>query len=165
MRLRGAVAAVQSATTRMTVDAVAQGAQVTVMNKVEAANDWRASGEQTLPFFEAPAPDACLWRLSVPQTAPVLDLPSLDHPAQYIEWQGAQRWLWAPASAAVPLRELAQSVGGHATLFRASAAHAEVDKIAGVNTPLDAVQERIQRQLQQQFDPKGVFATGRMHPL
>jgi glycolate oxidase FAD binding subunit len=27
------------------------------------------------------------------------------------------------------------------------------------------VQERIQRQLQQQFDPKGVFATGRLHPL
>jgi glycolate oxidase FAD binding subunit len=97
----------------------------------------------------------------VPQTAPVLDLPY----AQYIEWQGAQRWLWAPASAAVPLRELAQSVGGHATLFRASAAHAQVDKAAGVNTPLDAVQGRIQRQLQQQFDPKGVFATGRMHPL
>lgn len=165
VRLRGAVAAVQSATTRMTADAAALGAQVTVMDKAEAAADWRASGEQTLPFFEAPAPDACLWRLSLPQTAPVLDLPGLDHPAEYIEWQGAQRWLWAPASAAVPLRELAQSVGGHATLFRASAAHAEVDKIAGVNTPLDAVQERIQQQLQQQFDPKGVFATGRMHPL
>ncbi|PUE20455.1 glycolate oxidase subunit GlcE [Limnohabitans sp. MMS-10A-160] len=165
VRLRGAVAAVQSATTRMTADAVALGAQVTVMDKAEAAADWRASGEQTLPFFEAPAPDACLWRLSLPQTAPVLDLPGLDHPAEYIEWQGAQRWLWAPASAAVPLRELAQSVGGHATLFRASAAHAEVDKIAGVNTPLDAVQARIQQQLQQQFDPKGVFATGRMHPL
>ena len=163
VRLRGAVAAVQSATTRMTADAVAHGAQVTVMDNSEAAADWRASGEQTLPFFEAPAPDACLWRLSVPQTAPVLDVPGLDHPSQYIEWQGAQRWLWAPASAAVPLRELAQSVGGHATLFRASATHAEVDKIAGVNTPLDAVQERIQQKLQQQFDPKGVFATGRMH--
>jgi glycolate oxidase FAD binding subunit len=165
VRLRGAVAAVQSATTRMTADAVAQGAQVTVMDNTEAAKDWRASAEQTLPFFEAPAPDACLWRLSLPQTAPVLDLPGLDHPAEYIEWQGAQRWLWAPASAALPLRELAQSVGGHATLFRASAAHAEVDKIAGVNTPLDAVQDRIQRQLQQQFDPQGVFATGRMHPI
>jgi glycolate oxidase FAD binding subunit len=163
VRLRGAVAAVQSAATRMTADAVTHGAQVTVMDNSEAAADWRASGEQTLPFFEAPAPDACLWRLSVPQTAPVLDVPGLDHPSQYIEWQGAQRWLWAPASAAVPLLELAQSVGGHATLFRASATHAEVDKIAGVNTPLDAVQERIQQKLQQQFDPKGVFATGRMH--
>ena len=165
VRLRGAVAAVQSAATRMTADAVAQGAQVTVMDNAEAAQDWRASGEQTLQFFDAPAPDACLWRLSVPQTATVLDVPGLDHPSQYIEWQGAQRWLWAPASAAVPLRELARSVGGHATLFRASAAHAEVDKIAGVNTPLDAVQERVQLQLQKQFDPEGVFATGRMHPL
>jgi glycolate oxidase FAD binding subunit len=165
VRLRGAVAAVQSATTRMAADAVAQGAQVTVMDNTEAANDWRASGEQTLQFFEAPALDACLWRLSVPQTAPVLDVRGLGHPSPYIEWQGAQRWLWAPASAAVPLRELAQSVGGHATLFRVSAAHAEVDKIAGVNTPLDAVQARIQQQLQQQFDPKGVFATGRLHPI
>jgi glycolate oxidase FAD binding subunit len=161
VRLRGAVAAVQSATTRMTADAVAQGAQVTVMNNAEAAQDWRASGEQTLQFFDAPSPDACLWRLSVPQTAPVLDLPF----ATYTEWQGAQRWVWAPALAAASLRSAAQAAGGHATLFRASAAHAEVGKIAGVNTPLGAVQERIQQQLQQQFDPKGVFATGRMHPL
>ena len=165
VRLRGAVAAVQSAAAKMSVDAQTLGAQVTVMDNAEAAQDWRASGEQTLQFFDAPAPDACLWRLSLPQTAPVLDLPGSDHPSQYIEWQGAQRWLWAPASAAVALRELAQSVGGHATLFRASVAHAEVDKVAGVNTPLDAVQARIQQQLQKQFDPKGVFATGRLHPL
>ncbi len=161
VRLRGAVAAVQSAMAKMSADAVALGAQVQAMDNAEAAQDWRASGEQTLPFFDPPSPDACLWRLSVPQTAPLLDLPY----AQYIEWQGAQRWLWAPASAAVALRELAQSVGGHATLFRASVAHAEVDKVAGVNTPLDAVQARIQQQLQKQFDPKGVFATGRLHPL
>ena len=159
VRLRGAVAAVQSAIGKMSADATALGAQVQQM--AEAAQDWRASGEQTLPFFDAPSPDACLWRLSVPQTAPVLDLPY----ATYIEWQGAQRWLWAPATAAVPLRELAQSVGGHATLFRASATHAELDKISGVNTPLDFVQNRIQQQLQKQFDLKGVFATGRMHPL
>ena len=161
VRLRGAVAAVQSAIGKMSADAAALGAQVRQMAHAEAAQDWRASGEQTLPFFDALSPDACLWRLSVPQTAPVLDVPY----ATYIEWQGAQRWLWAPATAAVPLRELAQSVGGHATLFRASATHAELDKIAGVNTPLDAVQDRIQQQLQKQFDPKGVFATGRMHPL
>jgi len=161
VRLRGAVAAVQSALVKMSADAAALGAQVQTMDNAEAAQDWRASAEQTLAFFDAPAPDACLWRLSVPQTAPVLDLP---YPT-YIEWQGAQRWLWAPASAAAALRELAKSVGGHATLFRASAKHAEVDKVAGVNTPLDAVQERIQQQLQKQFDPQGVFATGRLHPL
>jgi glycolate oxidase FAD binding subunit len=131
------------------------------MAHAEAAQDWRASVEQTLQFFDSPSHDACLWRLSVPQTAPVLDLP---YPT-YVEWQGAQRWLWAPASAAMTLRAMAQKVGGHATLFRASAAHAATDKAVGVNTPLEPVQQRIQQQLQKQFDPKGVFATGRMHPL
>ena len=161
VRLRGAVAAVQSALGKMHDDAVALGAQVQQMDNTEAAQDWRASGEQCLQFFDAPSTDLCLWRLSLPQTAPVLDLPY----AQYVEWQGAQRWLWAPASAAVALRELAQSVGGHASLFRASSAHADVDKAAGVNTPLDLVQQRVQRQLQKQLDPKGVFATGRLHPI
>ena len=161
VRLRGAVAAVQSAVVKMSAVAVALGAQVHAMDNAEASQDWRASTEQTLPFFDAPSADACLWRLSVPQTAPALDLPY----GQYMEWQGAQRWLWAPASAAATVRELAQKVGGHATLFRASAKDAEADKDVGVNTPLDAVQERIQQQLQKQFDPKGVFATGRLHPL
>jgi glycolate oxidase FAD binding subunit len=165
VRLRGAVAAVQSAITKMSADAVALGAQVQAMDNAEAAQDWLASGEQTLQFFDAPSPDVCLWRLSLPQTAPELEIPGLAHPSPYIEWQGAQRWLWAPASAAVALRELAQSLGGHATLFRTSSGHALVDKAAGVNTPLDAVQQRIQQQLQKQFDPNGVFATGRLHPL
>ena len=165
VRLRGAVAAVQSALGIMSTDAQALGAQVQQMDNAEASQDWQASGEQALQFFTPPSADACLWRLSLPQTAPALDLPGLDHPSQYIEWQGAQRWLWAPASAAVALRELAQSVGGHATLFRASAAHADVDKAVGVNAPLEAVQQRIQQQLQKQFDPKGVFATGRLYAV
>lgn len=158
VRLRGAVAAVQSAVGRMSADAAALGAQVHVMDNAEASQDWRASGEQTLQFFEPPSGELCLWRLSVPQTAPVLDLP---YP-QYIEWQGAQRWLWAPATAAAQLREAAQGVGGHATLFRASLLGGATDKAVGVSTPLDAVQQRIQRELQKQFDPQGVFATGRM---
>jgi hypothetical protein len=32
----------------------------------------------------------------------------------------------------------------------------------GVHAALDPVQQRIQRALQQQFDPQGVLATGRM---
>ena len=161
VRLRGAVAAVESAVTRMGADAQALGARVTRMDNAEAETDWRASSEQTLQFFEPPAPDLCLWRLSVPQTATALDLPW----PQYIEWQGAQRWLWAPATSVGVLRQAAQAVGGHATLFRASrAATAEgaSDKAVGVSTPLDAVQQRIEHELQKQFDPHGVFATGRM---
>lgn len=158
VRLRGAVAAVQSAVGKMSADVAALGAQVHLMDNAEAVQDWRASGEQTLQFFEPPSGELCLWRLSVPQTAPVLDLP---YP-QYIEWQGAQRWLWAPATAAAQLREAAQGVGGYATLFRASLLGGATDKAVGVSTPLDAVQQRIQRGLQKQFDPQGVFATGRM---
>ncbi|MFM8865219.1 MAG: glycolate oxidase subunit GlcE [Limnohabitans sp.] len=158
VRLRGAVAAVESAVTRMREDAQALGAQVLRMDKDEAQQDWRASGEQTLQFFEPPSGEMCLWRLSVPQTAPVIDLPF----AQYIEWQGAQRWLWAPATAAATLREAARAVGGHASLFRASLLGGSSDKAVGVHAPLDAVQQRIQRELQKQFDPQGVFATGRL---
>ncbi len=158
VRLRGAVAAVESAVIRMSADAQALGARVSRMDTAEAQQDWRASGEQLLQFFEPPAPDLCLWRLSVPQTAPVLALPQ----AQYIEWHGAQRWLWASASAAGALREAARQVGGHATLFRASALGGHTDKVVGVNTVPDAAQARIQHALQQQFDPQGVFATGRV---
>ncbi len=162
VRLRGAVAAVESAVTRMSADAQALGAKVMRMDNAEAVQDWRASAEQTLQFFDPPSGELCLWRLSVPQTAPVIDLPNIGNPAQYIEWQGAQRWLWAPATAAAQLREAAQRVGGHATLFRASLLGGSADKTVGVSAPLDAVQQRIQRELQKQFDPQGVFATGRL---
>lgn len=162
VRLRGAVAAVESALTRMSADAQALGARVRRMDKDEARQDWRASGEQTLQFFEPSSGEMCLWRLSVPQTAPVIDLPEMGHPPQYIEWQGAQRWLWAPATAAAQLRAAAQAVGGHASLFRASLLGGSSDKAVGVSAQLDPVQQRIQRALQQQFDPQAVFATGRL---
>jgi glycolate oxidase FAD binding subunit len=158
IRLRGAAAAVEAAVPRMGADVQAAGARMQRMDNAQAAGDWQACREQTLPFFTPPAADACLWRLSLPQTAPALELPQ----PQLIEWQGALRWLWAPAAQGAQLRALAQQHGGHATLFRASAAGGEADKrLAGVFTPLDAVQQRIQRELQQQFDPAGVFATGR----
>lgn len=158
VRLRGAVAAVASALPRMQSDARALGAQVTEVDPAQAALDWQASGEQQLPFFQAPDEHACLWRLSLPQTAPVLALP---YP-QYVEWHGAQRWLWAPAAAGEALRQAAQAVGGSATLFRASQAQGDADKVLGFAMPLDPVQRRIQAAIQQQFDPHGVFNTGRL---
>jgi len=164
VRLRGAVAAVEAAVLKMGADVQAQGGVVTRMDNAQAVRDWHASGEQTLPFFaQPPAPDACLWRLSVPQTAPVLALPSLGLSERtYIEWHGAQRWVWAAASHAPGLRALAQAAGGHAVLFKTSAAHGEADKAAGVFAPLDAVQQRIQTQLKQQFDPAGILNPGRI---
>ncbi|MBU3646786.1 MAG: glycolate oxidase subunit GlcE [Limnohabitans sp.] len=166
VRLRGAVAAVEAAVAKMAAEVQALGAQVTRMDHTAAAADWKASGEQTLDFFTPPSEQACLWRLSVPQTAPVLQLRVQGQScAQYLEWHGAQRWVWAPASEVAHIREAAASVGGHATLFRTSTAsrqtHGDVDKQAGVYTPLNAVQQRIQDELKKQFDPAGIFNPGR----
>ena len=155
VRLRGAVAAVESACPRMIADVQALGGSASRMENTQAANDWQAGREQTLPFFHAPSPDVCLWRLSLPQTAPVLSLPY----ATYIEWHGGLRWVWAPASAATQLRQAAQQAGGHATLFRRAQTGAADTQVF---SEIPAVQQRIQRELQKQFDPHGVFNTGRL---
>ena len=168
VRLRGAVAAVDAACPRLSADVTALGGEVLRMDPAQASADWNACREQTLPFFVVPpaamtaiSPDLCLWRLSVPQTTPALTLPAVAS-SPLIEWHGGLRWVWAPAHAASLLRNAAQKAGGHATLFRASAERANADKDVGVFTRLDAVQQRIQRELQQQFDPAGVFNTGRL---
>ena len=150
VRLRGAVAAVETACERMAREASGQR-----MDNAEAGPDWAACRDQTLPFFAAPSPDLCLWRLSLPQTAPVLTLPY----AQLVEWQGAQRWLWAPASAAADIRGAAAAAKGHATLFRASA-----DGAPGVARfdHQSATLETITQRLRAEFDPAGIFNPGRM---
>jgi FAD/FMN-containing dehydrogenase len=49
-------------------------------------------------------------------------------------------------------------------LFRRPAgALADTDAGAAVFAPLDATQQRIQTALQAEFDPDGIFNTGRMH--
>ena len=156
VRLRGAVAAVEAAVPRMCADVLALGGQAAAMDPTQAKADWSACRDQRLPFFTPPAPDVALWRLSVPQTAPVLDL----HCAPLIEWHGALRWLWAPLSAAAVLRAVAAQAGGHATLFRAPLQ--APSEMPPVFSPLPAVQQRIQRELQKQFDQHGVFNTGRL---
>ena len=145
LRLRGAVAAVESACERM-----AREAGGTRLENAQAATDWADCRDQRLPFFNAPSPALCLWRLSVPQTAPVLDLPW----APLIEWQGAQRWLWAPAEAAAQIRAATAAVNGHATLFRVG-----VDGPSGVPC-FDRVStaiETITQRLRAEFDPAGIF--------
>ena len=156
VRLRGAVAAVDAAVPRMCADVLALGGQAAAMAQTQALADWSACRDQRLPFFMPPAPEMALWRLSLPQTAPVLDLPY----AQLIEWHGALRWLWAPLSAEPELRALAAQAGGHATLFRAHPS--AVGELPAVFSPLPVAQQRIQHELQKQFDPHGVFNTNRL---
>jgi glycolate oxidase FAD binding subunit len=143
VRLRGAIAAVEAACKKM-------GGQR--MDPTLAGNDWRACRDLRLPFFQPPSADMGLWRLSVAQTAPMLDLPW----AQLVEWHGAQRWLWAPMAAQQALREAAVLAGGHATLFIAPQGTIELERSAALAEPL----ARIQRQLKAEFDPWGIFNPG-----
>jgi glycolate oxidase FAD binding subunit len=125
------------------------------------AADWQALRNQTLPFFKLNE-DESLWRLSVPDTAPDLQLDALGE--TLVEWHGAQRWVKlvdkAAAAGAAKLREVASQAGGSATLFVAGKA---INTPAGaVFSPLKSPLDRIHRDLKRQFDPAGIFNPGRM---
>jgi glycolate oxidase FAD binding subunit len=147
LRLAGAQAAVQTAV-------AALGGEV--IDQTLADGFWRGLRDQQDEFFKgaekAVAAGATLWRLSVPQKTPPLQLSG----EQLIEWGGAQRWVVTSAAPSV-LRDAAAEAGGHATVFRG-------DKRAGAMAPLPPVQQRIQRELKDAFDPERLFNPGRLYP-
>ena len=148
LRLRGAVAAVESACTRLGGER---------KQDPQTAADWALCRDQQLPWFNERTASQDLWRLSVPQSTPVLD--TVDCPL--IEWHGGLRWVRANPQQGQQLRELAHSVGGHATLFIAASAH-----ITGATAVFDTLKPplgRIHRELKREFDPHGVFNLHRMH--
>ena len=125
------------------------------------AADWQALRNQTLSFFKLNEGES-LWRLSVPDTTPDLQLDAYGE--TLMEWHGALRWVKLSAEAAAKnpmvLRECVTRVGGSATLFIVSQA---------INTPsvarfnqLSAPLLRIHQQLKQEFDPAGILNRGRM---
>ena len=165
VRLRGALAAVQAAKQRMSQDVAKLQSELIEQSAESAAQDWALCRDQALPFFtqHSANEDLALWRLSVPQTAPVLNLPNIVSET-FIEWHGAQRWIWAPLSEAQQIRNAAATVGGQATLFRRpQQASAAVNVNTPVFTPLDTVQQRIQHALKNEFDPAGIFSPRRLN--
>ena len=149
VRLRGAGAAVAEATRTLGGETIPPAA---------AAPFWESLRDHTDPFFVAADDaiahqDATLWRLSLPQTAPLLGLAG----DELIEWHGAQRWL-ATALPAAQVRDAAAAVGGHATAFRTR------DKSAGVFAPLTPPLRAIHERLKRSFDPKGILNPGRLYP-
>jgi glycolate oxidase FAD binding subunit len=147
VRLAGARAAVASACTRL------GGAQLA---PDQAALWWTGIRDHRHGFFALDSAGATggesLWRLSLPATAPALQLSGLE----FIEWGGAQRW-WKTAAAAGEVRSAAAGCGGHATLIRGA------DKSSGVFAPLSDVAMRIHRGLKQAFDPQRIFNRGRLY--
>ncbi|MCT8167031.1 glycolate oxidase subunit GlcE [Pseudomonas putida] len=107
---------------------------------------WAELREQRLGFF---AGDEPLWRLSLPNNTPLLNLPG----RQLLDWAGAQRWLKSDAPAQT-IRAAAAQVGGHATLFRQ-----DPEPFQPLAEPL----LRYHRNLKQQLDPQGIFNPGRLY--
>jgi glycolate oxidase FAD binding subunit len=109
---------------------------------------WHDLNAQRLPFFAMRAP---LWRLSLPERCPPLDLPG----QQLLDWGGGQRWL--KSTAFEPhIRQLVSAHGGHATCLTPGAAQSPLQ-------PLPPTLLRYHRQLKAQLDPKGIFNPGRMY--
>jgi glycolate oxidase FAD binding subunit len=119
---------------------------------VEDADTFWRDGirEQGHGFFAGEQP---LWRLSLPQSAPPIDLPG----KQLIEWGGGQRWLRSDADAAA-IRAAAGAAGGHATLFRGG------DRCGEVFHPLPPGVMALHRNLKQAFDPQRLLNPGRLYP-
>ena len=150
VRLRGARAAVEAACRDMGGES---------QDAPNVADDWQACRDQRLPWFAARPADQALWRLSLPQTAPVLPLPA-GVAAPLIEWQGGLRWLQAPMHHREALRTLALQVGGSASCFIAAGADGMGDK--GIFDTNSGALATIHRRLKQAFDPAAILNPGRL---
>jgi glycolate oxidase FAD binding subunit len=111
---------------------------------------WEMLREQQLEFFQS---GAVLWRLSVPATAPPLELPG----RQFIDWGGAQRW-WISDAAPDVIRSAAARAGGYAVRYRGG------DRENGVFHPLPQALHRLHQRLKDAFDPQRIFNRGILYP-
>ncbi len=110
---------------------------------------WADLRDHRLEFFRDSQP---LWRLSLPPASPRLHCER----AVIIDWGGAQRWLRCE-DPAEQIRNQAETLGGHATLFRHG------DRQGQVFQPLDPVRHRLHQGLKKTFDPKGILNPGRLY--
>jgi glycolate oxidase FAD binding subunit len=136
LRLSGATSAVRAARVRLGGEHV----------EAELASQWWNSLRHcTHPIFSS----STLWRLSVPDTTPPIDVPG----EPLIDWGGALRWY---AGDVARLREQAVGAGGTAMCWngvvpRGTRFH-----------PLSPTVATLHRRLKDRFDPHGIFNPGRM---
>jgi glycolate oxidase FAD binding subunit len=154
LRLRGARAAIDSAVQRLQNEA--GGVRV---DSPATTADWSAARDLRLPWFaDGFARGQRLWRISVPQTTPPLNVGST-----MIDWLGGQRWVWSDANSedhAQRIRQAARAIGGNATIFIAN--HAMNTPASGQFDSINGPLKRIHEQLKNEFDPSGIFNPGRL---
>ncbi len=143
VRLSGAASAVRAAHERLGGERA---------DSTSAARWWNALRHHTHPIFE----NSTVWRVSVPDTRPPLDLPG----DPLIDWGGALRWYATDASAddanATTPRQVASAAGGTALCWYG---HAPPQ---GRFHPLQPAAVTLHRRLKERFDPHGIFNPGRL---
>ncbi len=117
--------------------------------EAEPLSCWDAVRDHAHPAL---AGDAPLWRLSLPQTAPI---PAVGDVLAW-DWAGAQVWLRSDGRPET-IWQAAASVGGHATLFRGAREHDEVFQ------PLAPAMLALHHRLKAALDPARVLNPGRMY--
>ena len=113
-----------------------------------AAPFWESVREQRHTFFQQTIP---LWRISVASFAPMTDYPA----PVFIDWGGAQRWMFSEHTAD-DIWQLAESQGGHATLFRHG------DRTDEVFQPPAPLLKALHMNIKLAFDPYLIFNQGRL---
>ena len=110
---------------------------------------WDAVRDLTHPAL---AGDGPLWRLSLPQTAPIPPL------GDVVAWDWAGSLVWTRSDrTAESVWQGAAAAGGHATLFRGAKPGAEVFQ------PLAPAMLALHQRLKAALDPAGVLNPGRMY--
>ncbi len=120
-----------------------------LLSVLQARSWWRAYRDQTHAFFK----QSPLWRLAVRAGTPALNLGRCA-----FDMAGEARWLVTDRGFE-QVRGAAAQAGGHATLFRHDGTGLPSD---GVFHPLQPAVHAVVRRLKGEFDPKGIFNTGRL---
>jgi glycolate oxidase FAD binding subunit len=107
---------------------------------------WDALRHYIHPVFA----NECVWRVSVPSTAPPLQLPF----EPLIDWGGALRW-YSGDTSEFDVRGLALAAGGTAMRWRGPGSESKFH-------PLPRAVMEIHRRLKRSFDPHGLFNPGRL---
>ncbi len=110
---------------------------------------WQQIREHRHSFFSLQKP---LWRLSLAASSPPLTLAG----ETFLDWGGAQRWLYSDESA-TRIRDAVSALGGHATLYRNPGEESEIFH------PLTSLEKQFHLNLKQVFDPFGLLNYGRMY--
>ena len=112
---------------------------------------WASLREQEHEFFNDKRP---LWRISVPEFAPALELEG----EWLFDWAGAQRFLKTDAPAEL-IYKTAAAVAGHATCYSADTQNGDDP----VFQPLLGVERTLHRRIRDSFDADRLFNPGRFH--